>query len=127
MLANELDAPVQMHVHETEHEVQESLREYGCRPLSRLNALDLLTPRFQAVHLTAVDESDIELLANSGTHAIHCPTSKSQACVGILPGREASTKASECGFGNRRCCQQQFPEPAGRLSTSGLTRQGGLE
>ncbi len=36
VLAAELDLPVHMHVHETEHEVQGSLAEHGMRPLERL-------------------------------------------------------------------------------------------
>src|SRR5690606_3792640 len=58
MLAEELDAAIQMHVHETAFEVQQALEKSGERPLARLHRLGLLGPRFQAVHMTQVSDED---------------------------------------------------------------------
>ena len=84
-LSNELQMPVQMHVHETQSEVEQSLQLYGERPLARLHRLGLLNARFRAVHMTQVDQQDLELLAESGAHIIHCPESNLKLSSGFCP------------------------------------------
>ena len=85
MLAAQLDAPVQMHVHETALEVQQSIEKYGERPLARLARLGLLGPRFQAVHMTQVNDDDIALLVQSNSSVIHCPESNLKLASGFCP------------------------------------------
>jgi len=84
-LAAELDAPVQMHVHETQHEVDEALAQHGERPLARLDRLGLLTPRMQCVHATALNDEDIERLARNNCHVVHCPESNLKLASGFCP------------------------------------------
>ncbi len=85
MFADELDVQIHMHVHETEHEVEESVAQFGVRPLERLDRLGLLTPRLQAVHLTQLLPGEIDTLANRGVHAIHCPQSNMKLASGVSP------------------------------------------
>jgi len=84
-LANELELNVHMHVHETEFEVSEAVKNTGERPISRLNNLGLLTPALQAVHMTQLQDDEIELMAASGCHVIHCPESNMKLASGICP------------------------------------------
>lgn len=85
MLAEELDAGIHMHVHETAGEIQQSLGHYGERPLARLQRLGLLGPRFQAVHMTQVSDEDIALLVESNSSVIHCPESNLKLASGFCP------------------------------------------
>ncbi|MCG3169603.1 MAG: 5-methylthioadenosine/S-adenosylhomocysteine deaminase [Pseudomonadales bacterium] len=85
MLAAELDAPVQMHVHESAGEVRDAIAQHGSRPLARLAALGLLSPRFQAVHMTQVAPADLELLARERVQVIHCPSSNLKLAAGFCP------------------------------------------
>ncbi len=85
MFADELDVQIHMHIHETAHEVEESLAQFGMRPLERLDRLGLLTSRLQAVHLTQLLPGEIETLANRGVHAIHCPQSNMKLASGVSP------------------------------------------
>lgn len=85
VLANELDANVQMHVQETAFEVQQSLEQYGMRPMARLAQLQLLGPRFQAVHMTQIDAQDIELLVEHNSSVVHCPESNLKLASGFCP------------------------------------------
>lgn len=85
MFADELDVQIHMHVHETTHEVEESLAQYGVRPLERLDRLGLLTSRLQAVHLTQLLPGEIETLTSRGVHAIHCPQSNMKLASGVSP------------------------------------------
>ncbi|WP_372865926.1 TRZ/ATZ family hydrolase [Pseudomonas sp.] len=84
-LAEELDAGIHMHVHETAFEVQQSLQQHGERPLARLARLGLLGPRFQAVHMTQIDDDDLALLVASNSSVIHCPESNLKLACGFCP------------------------------------------
>ncbi|WNO07879.1 TRZ/ATZ family hydrolase [Teredinibacter sp. KSP-S5-2] len=81
--AEELQAPIQIHLHETAHEINESVERYGKRPIERIYDLGLLTPNTQCVHFTQSNEQDIELLKASGSHIIHCPESNLKLNNGI--------------------------------------------
>lgn len=85
ILANELDATIQIHLHETAQEITDALAESGKRPLQRLADLNLLSPRLQCVHMTQIDESDIALLSEFGCHVLHCPESNLKLASGISP------------------------------------------
>jgi 5-methylthioadenosine/S-adenosylhomocysteine deaminase len=83
VLAEELDLPVHMHVHETAFEVAESLTQHGMRPLARLDRLGLVSERLIAVHAVHLDDAEIALLAQRGATIAHCPSSNLKLASGI--------------------------------------------
>ncbi|HYQ38518.1 MAG TPA: TRZ/ATZ family hydrolase [Pseudomonas sp.] len=85
VLAEQLDAGIHMHVHETAYEVQQALELSGERPLARLARLGLLGPRFQAVHMTQIDDADLALLMQHNASVIHCPESNLKLASGFCP------------------------------------------
>ena len=85
ILSDELDIPVHMHVHETSDEVQQNLAQYGARPLQRLEALGLVSPSLMAVHMTHLEENEIEAFAGSSAHVVHCPESNLKLASGFCP------------------------------------------
>jgi len=87
-LAAKNKANIQMHVHETADEVEQAEETNGERPISRLAHLKLLHPRFQAVHMTHLSKDDIQTIARSGAHIIHCPESNMKLAAGFCPVNE---------------------------------------
>ena len=85
VIADELDATIQMHVHETAFEVQQSIEVYGERPVARLARLGLLGPRFQAVHMTQINDEDVGLMVENNASVIHCPESNLKLASGFCP------------------------------------------
>ena len=85
MLAEELDLPLHTHIHETEHEITESLAKHGRRPLARLDRLGLVSERLIAVHAVHLDATEISLLAQRGATVAHCPSSNLKLASGIAP------------------------------------------
>jgi 5-methylthioadenosine/S-adenosylhomocysteine deaminase len=85
MLAEELDLPIHMHVHETADEIAQSHNAHGRRPLARLDALGLVSERLIAVHAVHLDRAEIELLASRGASVAHCPASNLKLASGIAP------------------------------------------
>src|SRR6202008_2985102 len=84
-LAAELDLPVHLHVHETEHEIERSLAEHGVRPLERLRRLGLVEPELIAVHAVHLQPEEIQLLARHGCSVAHCPSSNLKLASGFAP------------------------------------------
>ena len=83
VLAEELDIPIHMHIHETMGEVEEAQRLTGFRPLKRLQQLGLLSHRLIAVHMTALDTDEIQYLSECGAHVVHCAESNLKLASGF--------------------------------------------
>jgi 5-methylthioadenosine/S-adenosylhomocysteine deaminase len=81
-LASELDTVIHIHLHETTGEVLQAVEETGERPINTLLRLGLLGPRTQCVHMTDLGDQDIDLLAASGAHVVHCPQSNMKLASG---------------------------------------------
>lgn len=98
-LSAQLNLPVHCHIHETRHEIEESLKQYEARPLLRLKRLGLLGPGFIGVHAVHLTGDDIELLAETGTHIAHCPTSNLKLASGIAPVARMRQMGINIGLG----------------------------
>ena len=85
VLADQLDLPVHLHLHETAQEVAQSLDEHGQRPLARLDRLGLVNDRLIAVHMTQLTEAEIHLCAERGVSVVHCPKSTLKLASGFCP------------------------------------------
>ena len=99
-LAAQLDVPIHIHLHETRHEVEESLRQHGVRPIERLLRLGLLDPRLIAVHAVHLTPEEIALLAEHGCSVAHCPTSNMKLASGIAPVADMLTAGVRVGLGS---------------------------
>lgn len=99
VLADELDIPIQMHVHETAFEVEQALAQTGQRPLARLHGLGLLTTNFMAVHMTQLTDEEIRLCAETGIHVIHCPESNLKLASGFCPVSKLLTAGVNVALG----------------------------
>lgn len=98
-LAAQLEIPVHVHLHETRHEIEESLKQHGMRPIERLRRLGLLGPQLIAVHAVHLDTGEIELLAHEGCHLAHCPTSNLKLGSGIAPISAIQERGLNFGLG----------------------------
>jgi len=85
VLANQLQIPIHMHLHETKREIDESVKQHGQRPLNRLNQLGLLSPSFIGVHSVHLNDFEIALLAREGCSVVHCPSSNLKLASGFSP------------------------------------------
>lgn len=82
-LAAQTNLGIHIHVHETQHEVNQSLSQYGERPIARLERLGILGPQTLAVHAVALNDADIATLARYNVHMAHCPTANLKLASGI--------------------------------------------
>jgi len=82
VLSDEMDLPIHIHLHETKAEVDIAVNSDGMRPLKRLNELGLVSPNLLAVHMTQLTDDEITMLAEAGSHVVHCPESNLKLASG---------------------------------------------
>lgn len=85
MYAEELNRPVQTHLHENAAEVAEARSRVGQSWIYYLHDLGLLSPSLQAVHMTQLTDHELDLVALHNVNVIHCPHSNLKLASGICP------------------------------------------
>lgn len=83
--ANGAEVPVHLHANETREEVDPILEERGERPLEYADDLGALGEGTFLAHCVHVDDAEIDLLAATGTAAVHCPASNMKLASGTAP------------------------------------------
>jgi 5-methylthioadenosine/S-adenosylhomocysteine deaminase len=102
------DLGIHVHVSETADEVADALREWGMRPVERLEALELLGERVSAVHCVHVNEAEIELLARHGVTVVHCPKSNMRLADGVMPWPALKAAGVTVALGNDGCASNDL-------------------
>jgi 5-methylthioadenosine/S-adenosylhomocysteine deaminase len=84
-LADELEVPIHMHIHETAAEIEQAIAATGRRPLARLDELGLVTSALVGVHATQLTPREIARLAEARANIVHCPRSNLKLASGACP------------------------------------------
>ena len=97
--ARDAGLPIHVHANETEDEVTPIVEEDGVRPLEYARELGLLEPTDFIAHGVHLDETEIELLAESGASVIHCPASNMKLASGMAPVQQLVDAGVSVGIG----------------------------
>ena len=98
-MADELDLPIHIHLHETRAEIDDSLARFGVRPLARLHTLGIVGPRLIAVHGVHLTAPELDMLAGYGCSVAHCPSSNLKLASGFAPVAEMLARSINLGLG----------------------------
>ncbi len=118
--ADELDLQIMCHVHETAQEVEEAVKATGKRPLQRLHELGLVSPALNAVHLTQVNSEEIQLIAESGAHVIHCPESNMKLANGYCPVHSLMQAGTNVALGTDGAASNNDLDLIGEMRSAAL-------
>ena len=124
ILAEELDIQIHIHTHETAHEISQSLQQYDMRPMSRLHKLGLVSNRLVAVHMTQLQQDEIELAAKFGVHVVHCPESNLKLASGLCPVNELLAEGINVALGTDGAASNNNLDMLGELHTAALLAKG---
>lgn len=119
-LAAELDANIQIHLHETAFEVADALAKDGRRPIRRLADLGLLGPSTQCVHMTQIDDEDMQILCDTGAHLVHCPESNLKLASGFCPVDRLQKAGVNIALGTDGAASNNDLDLLGELRTASL-------
>ena len=124
VLAEELQAPIHIHLHETATEVRQSLEQHGRRPIQRIHELGILSPLTQCVHMTQVNADDIKLLHQCGAHVIHCPESNLKLASGFCPVHDLLQAGVNVALGTDSAASNNDLDILGEIHTAALLAKG---
>lgn len=123
-LADELEVPVAMHLHETGWEIERSVEKHGSRPLERLAGLGLVSPLLVAVHMTHAAPADIDALAAAGAAVVHCPESNLKLGSGVCPVTSLLERGVRVAIGTDGAASNNDLDVLAEARTAGLLAAG---
>jgi len=123
-LADELQLPVHVHLHETAFEVEESVKAHGKRPIARLADLGLVGPGLIAVHAVHLEDAEIETLAKNNCSVAHCPHSNLKLGSGIAPISDLLAAGVTLGIGTDGSASNNKLDLLAETRTAALLAKG---
>ncbi len=97
--AEKYDLKINMHIHETADEVNQSIAQTKQRPLYRLQQLGLISPRLIAIHMTQINEEDLAILQAGKPNIVHCPQSNMKLASGACSVETLEAKGLNVALG----------------------------
>ncbi len=124
-LTNDLD-DVQMmcHIHETAGETLDGMKQYGVRPIERLDRLGVLSRNLIAVHCVHMTPTEIALFAKHGVHVAHCPVSNLKLASGIAPIKALLEAGVNVGIGTDGCASNNRLDMLAEARLASLLQKG---
>lgn len=119
-LAAEHNLPIQVHLHESAIEVKESVEKYGKRPTERLAELEFLSDRVSCVHMTQINETDINILQQTGASVVHCPESNLKLASGFCPVHTLLEAGVNLGIGTDGAASNNDLSMQGEMKTAAM-------
>ena len=116
-LAERCEVPLITHVSENQAEVEEIIQRYGHRPVAHLERLGMLSPRLIADHCVALDDQDLELLAQRGVQVVHNPESNMKLASGIAPVTRLLAMGVNVALGTDGCASNNDLDLFGEMDT----------
>jgi 5-methylthioadenosine/S-adenosylhomocysteine deaminase len=99
-ISAERQVPIQIHLSETQGEVEACLDETGLRPAHYLDRCGLLGPQTLLAHCVWLDRDEIELIAERGATMVTNPVANLKLAVGgVFPYLQAREAGAQVGLG----------------------------
>ena len=90
---------IHLHLSETAKEVTDCLQKHGMRPAAYLDSIGFLGSNVTAAHCVHLDPAEMQLMAERGVKALHCPASNMKLCSGKFRFTEAQNAGIQVAIG----------------------------
>lgn len=94
------DMPLHIHACEQRREIEESVAEYGKRPVEVFADLQMLDERLTLVHATHLSADELALMQSHAPTVCACPTTERNLGDGFLPATELVKRAVAITLGS---------------------------
>jgi 5-methylthioadenosine/S-adenosylhomocysteine deaminase len=98
-LARERGVMIHTHASENRTEIEMVEREMGERNIVYLHSLGITGKHVALAHCVHLDETELKILAETGTHVSHCPSSNLKLSSGIAPIKEMLERGISVSLG----------------------------
>ncbi len=116
--ADDLGVLFQVHAAETRFERDQSINEKGASPVAHLHRLGLLDENTLLAHCVWLDETDMDILADTGCRVAHCPESNMKLASGIAPVPDLLSRKVCVGLGTDGCASNNDLSLFGEMGTA---------
>ena len=120
VLADQLDSPVQIHLHESAQEITDALKETGKRPFERLQELGLVNSSLLAVHAVHLTDAEVRQFSDSGVSVAHCPRSNLKLASGIAEVAKLQDAGINVALGTDSAASNNVLDMLGEMRTAAL-------
>ena len=120
VFADQLDCQVQIHLHESEEEIAQSVAETGLRPIERLDKLGLLNSSLLAVHAVHLTNSEIERFSELCISVAHCPRSNLKLADGFARVDDMLSIGVNVSLGTDGAASNNVLDMLGEMRTAAL-------
>ncbi len=127
VIADQLDLPIQIHLHETSTEINNSLRDTGKRPFERLESLGFVNSTLLAVHAIHMNDEEITKMADAGVSIAHCPKSNLKLASGVAPVVAYKDAGITVGLGTDGAASNNTLDMLSEMRTAALLAKASAE
>ena len=97
---NNLGVGIHGHAGEIEYEIQAMIEKTGSRNLVYLESIGVVGPNVQMAHCIWLDEQEFQIMADTGTHAMHCPCCNTKLGSGVAKVPEMLKRGINVALGS---------------------------
>ncbi|HIH87211.1 MAG TPA: amidohydrolase family protein, partial [Methanosarcinales archaeon] len=111
---------IHIHVLETEAELNQMKDQYGMCSVNMLDEIGFLGPDVLAAHCIWLSAGDMDIMADKGVNAVHCPVSNMKLASGIAPVPELLSRGVNVALGTDGCASNNSLDMFGEMKTAAL-------
>src|SRR5436190_2830262 len=117
-LSDEYNLRVNIHCQEAQSDIDGSIKLNNKRPLQCLNDVGLVNPQLIAIHMTQLNEKDMQILADKKPNIVHCPESNMKLASGICPVSELTALGVNVALGTDGSASNNDLDMIGEMRTA---------
>lgn len=117
-ISDKYDLHVHLHLHETAFECEQSIKEFGVRPIARLQKLGLINEKLIAIHMVDVNSAEMDVIAKANASIVHCPESNLKLASGFAPIAEYVKRGINVAIGTDGAASNNDLDMFGELRTA---------
>ncbi len=117
-IAEEFQVPMITHLAESQEELKQVEKLYGCSPVVHLERLGLLKEYLIADHCVVLNEEEMDLLAERGVRVVHNPESNMKLASGVAPIPDLLARDVVVGLGTDGCASNNNLDMFAEMDTA---------
>ncbi|TVY04605.1 amidohydrolase [Cohnella terricola] len=122
--SHELDLPMHTHMSETIAEVEQNVRDYGCRPVEHLDRLGMFSRPTLVAHAVHLNDEEIALLAERRVAVSHNPISNLKLASGVARVPDLLKAGVTVSLGTDSAASNNNLDLFQEISTAALLHKG---
>ena len=118
--SQERNLTVNIHLSETQKEVDDCVEKYGMRPVAFLDKVGLLNDRLLVAHAVHINDEEAALMAERGVVVAHCPASNMKLASGAFRYKAMAEAGVQFSIATDGVCSDNNVDMMGEMKLAAL-------